>query len=104
MANLDLAHLNIGRLLVLTHDPRMTEIMGTIDRMNGLGKRMPGFEWLMEGSGVAGTGSTEAEREGDAQFVSNLTIWPECTGQTIDEPRDHIEALRRRVSELETEI
>jgi hypothetical protein len=36
---------------------------------------MPGFVWMMEGSGEPGTGNTEAKLEGDPQFVSNLTVW-----------------------------
>ena len=70
-----LAELNVGRLLAPTDDPRVAEFMGALDRVNGLGKRMPGFVWMMEGSGEPGTGNTEAKIDGDAQFVSNLTIW-----------------------------
>jgi len=36
---------------------------------------MPGFVWMMEGSGEPGTGNTEAKIEGDPQYVSNLTVW-----------------------------
>lgn len=70
-----LAELNIGRLLAPTDDPRVTEFMGALDRVNGLGKRMPGFVWMMEGSGEPGTGNTAAKLDGDPQFVSNLTVW-----------------------------
>ena len=70
-----LAELNIGRLLAPTTDPRVAEFMAALDRVNGLGKRMPGFVWMMEGSGEPGIGNTEAKIGGDPQFVSNLTIW-----------------------------
>lgn len=70
-----LAELNIGRLLAPTDDPRVKEFMDNLDRINGLGKRMPGFVWMMEGSGEPGTGNTEAMIGGDPQFVSNLTVW-----------------------------
>lgn len=70
-----LAQLNIGRLLAPTDDPRVAEFMTALDRVNGLGKRMPGFVWMMEGSGAPGTGNTEAKIAGDPQFVSNLTVW-----------------------------
>ncbi len=49
--------------------------MDNLDRVNGLGKRMPGFVWMAEGSGEPGTGNTEAKIDGDPQFVSNLTVW-----------------------------
>ena len=70
-----LAELNVGRLLAPTSDPRVAEFMGALDRINGLGKRMPGFVWMMEGSGEPGTGNTETKIKGDPQFVANLTVW-----------------------------
>ncbi|MGB2201216.1 MAG: DUF3291 domain-containing protein [Pseudooceanicola atlanticus] len=70
-----LAELNVGRLVAPTDDPRVADFMNNLDRINGLGKRMPGFVWMMEGSGEPGTGNTEAKIEGDPQFVSNLTLW-----------------------------
>jgi hypothetical protein len=75
MTTMHLAELNIGRLLAPTDDPRVAEFMGALDRVNGLGKRMPGFVWMMEGSGAPGTGNTGAKIGGDPQFVSNLTVW-----------------------------
>lgn len=70
-----LAELNIGRLVAPTDDPRVAEFMGALDRVNGMGKRMPGFVWMMEGSGEPGTGNTENAIDGDPQFVANLTVW-----------------------------
>lgn len=70
-----LAELNIGRLLAPTDDPRVAEFMANLDRINGLGKRMPGFVWMMEGSGEPGTGNTENNIGDDPQFVANLTVW-----------------------------
>jgi len=70
-----LAELNVGRLVAPTDDPRVADFMQNLDRINGLGKRMPGFVWMMEGSGEPGTGNTEAKIDGDPQFVSNLTVW-----------------------------
>lgn len=75
MNGLHLAELNVGRLLAPTDDPRVKEFMGALDRVNGLGRRMPGFVWMMEGSGEPGTGNTAAKIDGDAQLVSNLTVW-----------------------------
>lgn len=70
-----LAELNVGRLVAPTDDPRVADFMNNLDRINGLGKRMPGFVWMMEGSGAPGTGNTEAKIDGDPLFVSNLTVW-----------------------------
>jgi heme-degrading monooxygenase HmoA len=70
-----LAQLNVGRLVAETDDPRVAEFMAALDRVNGLGKRMPGFVWMMEGSGEPGTGNTEAKIGGDPRHVANLTVW-----------------------------
>jgi Domain of unknown function (DUF3291) len=70
-----LAELNVGRLVAPTDDPRVAEFMQALDRINGLGKRMPGFVWMMEGSGEPGTGNTETKLAGDPLYVSNLTVW-----------------------------
>jgi len=70
-----LAELNVGRLLAPTGDPRVAEFMVALDRVNGLGRRMPGFVWIMEGSGKPGTGNRGAKIGGDPQHVSNLTVW-----------------------------
>lgn len=74
-ARMHLAELNVGRLVAPTDDPRVADFMNALDRINGLGKRMPGFVWMMEGSGEPGRGNTEAKIAGDPQFVSNLTVW-----------------------------
>ncbi len=73
MKNMHLAELNVGRLVAPTDDPRVAEFMANLDRINGLGKRMPGFVWMMEGT--AGAGNTEAAIDGDPQYVPNLTVW-----------------------------
>ncbi len=70
-----LAELNIGRLIAPTDDPRVAEFMDNLDRINGLGKRMPGFVWMMEGSGEPGRGNTDNCIDGDPQFVANLSVW-----------------------------
>ncbi len=70
-----LAELNIGRLLAPTDDPRVAEFMNALDRVNGMGKCMPGIVWMMEGSGEPGADNTAAKLNGDPQFVSNLTVW-----------------------------
>ncbi|WP_050928114.1 DUF3291 domain-containing protein [Aestuariivita boseongensis] len=78
MTGMHLAELNIGRLRAPTDDPRVAEFMENLDRVNGLGKRMPGFVWMMEGSGEPGTGNTENSIGEDPQFVANLTVWEDA--------------------------
>ena len=72
-----LAQLNVGRLVAETDDPRVAEFMAALDRVNGLGKRMPGFVWMMEGSGEPGTGNTETKIGGDPR----LRVEPDGLGE-----------------------
>ncbi|MEQ9259993.1 MAG: DUF3291 domain-containing protein [Roseovarius sp.] len=74
-AGYHLAELNVGRLVAPPEDSRVAEFMAALDRVNGLGKRSPGFVWMMEGSGEPGTGNTENHIGDDPQFVANLTVW-----------------------------
>lgn len=68
-----LAELNIGRLVADTDDPRVADFMNNLDRINGLGKRMPGFVWMMEGT--AGAGNTATKLDDTGRLVPNLTVW-----------------------------
>jgi len=67
-----LAELNIGRLVADTDDPRVADFMNNLDRINGLGKRMPGFVWIMEGDSG---GNTDTKLDDTGRFVPNLTVW-----------------------------
>ncbi len=75
LAKMQLAELNVGRLLAPTDDPRVAGFMVNLDRINSLGKRMPGFVWMVEGSGEPGAANTSALIDDDAQYVPNLTVW-----------------------------
>lgn len=68
-----LAELNVGRLKADVGDPLVAEFIDNIDRINGLGKRMPGFVWMLEGSGSPG--ATSHAIAGDPRYVPNLTVW-----------------------------
>ena len=70
-----LAQFNIARLVAPTGHARVAEFMANLDRINGLGKRNPGFVWIMEGSGEAGTGNTENYIGDDPLMITNLTVW-----------------------------
>ena len=70
-----LAQLDVGRLIAAPDDPQVAEFMSALDKINGLGKRMPGFVWMMEGSGAPATGNTGNAINDDAQFIANLTVW-----------------------------
>jgi hypothetical protein len=62
-----LAQLNVGRLVAETDDPRVAEFMAALERIDSLGRRMPGFVWAMEDDPEA--------VHADPRFLSNLTVW-----------------------------
>ena len=70
-----LAEFNIAKLVAPQDDPRVAEFMNNIERINTLGKQMPGFVWIMENSGEPGAGNTGARVNNDPLVVSNLTVW-----------------------------
>ena len=59
-----LAELNIGRLLAPTDDARVADFMNNLDRINRLGKRMPGFVWMSERVGRTGDGEHRKQYRG----------------------------------------
>lgn len=68
-----LAELNIGRLVAPQNDPRVADFMNNLDLINGLGKKMPGFVWIMEGD--QGAGNTDTAIDGDPLLIPNMTVW-----------------------------
>lgn len=75
MSDFHLAELNVGRLIAPIDDPLVAEFKNNVERINGLGKRMPGFVWMMEGSGEGAVGNTGTVMTEDPKFVFNLTVW-----------------------------
>ncbi|EBA02678.1 hypothetical protein RB2150_00924 [Rhodobacterales bacterium HTCC2150] len=67
-----LAEINVGRLIADVDDPRVAEFMKNLDRINGLGMRMPGFVWIMQGETA---GNTDTKIDDDPRYVPNLTVW-----------------------------
>jgi heme-degrading monooxygenase HmoA len=67
-----LAELNIARLKHPIGDPRVAEFVDALDLVNGAGKRMPGFVWILEDE--AGS-ATSFRIDDDPQMIVNLTVW-----------------------------
>ena len=76
--NTHLAELNIGRLRAAPGSAEVADFIDNIDRINGLGKRSPGFVWMLEGSGESNAGATETAIGGDPLLVPNLTVWEDA--------------------------
>ncbi len=97
-----LAQLNIGRLVAEPGDARVAGFMGAIEQINGLGKRMPGFVWIMHGEGGAQTGNTGNAIGGDKRLVPNLTVWEDVAAlETFVFNTVHHRFLERRAEWFE---
>ncbi len=70
-----LAQLNIARFIAPTDDPRVKDFMDNLDLINGLGRRMPGFVWMMDGLAPPGSENRDAKIPGDPLMAPNLTVW-----------------------------
>ena len=72
---LHLAQLNIARLVAPRGHSRVAEFMDNLERVNDIGRRSPGFVWLMEGAEGPGGGNTDAHIGGDQRLIANLSVW-----------------------------
>ncbi|MCO6186100.1 DUF3291 domain-containing protein [Rhizobium sp. L1K21] len=69
---MQLAELNIARLLYPQDDLRVKPFMDALDLVNGIAERSDGFVWrLKDDSGNA----TEIDPFGDPQLIVNLSVW-----------------------------
>lgn len=75
---MQLAELNIGRLVAPTDDPRVRDFMDNLDRINDLGRRMPGFVWMMDGLAEPGQVNEDIIIDGDSRLVPNLSVWEDA--------------------------
>ena len=72
---MQLAELNVGRLVAPTDDPRVRDFMDNLDFINGIGKKMPGFVWMMDGLAEPGQVNEDIIIDGDPRLVPNLSVW-----------------------------
>jgi hypothetical protein len=71
-ADTHLAQLNVGYARFPLDDARMAGFMGTLDSVNALAERSPGFVWrLQSDSGNA----TDIKLTANPQFIVNLSVW-----------------------------
>ena len=72
---MQLAEFNVARLVAQTDDPRVKDFMDNLDLINGLGRRMPGFVWMMDGLAPPGQQNPDILFEFDPLLAPNLTVW-----------------------------
>lgn len=70
-----LAELNIARFIAPKDDPRVKDFFDNLDLINGLGRRMPGFVWMLDGLVPDGEDNPASKIAGDPLMAPNLTVW-----------------------------
>lgn len=90
---MQLAQLNIAKMLYADDDPRMSDFFDNIDRINALGESSEGFVWrYADESG----GATETRPFGDDWLV-NITVWTDIPSlKAFVYKTGHSDFVRRR--------
>ena len=67
-----LAQYNVARLVAPLNDPRISDFVNDLDRVNQLGDRSPGFVWRHQ---TADGNSTSIRVRGDPLILINFSVW-----------------------------
>ena len=89
-----LAQYNVATLVASLDDPRLDEFRASLDRINQIGDRSPGFVWRHKNADGNSTGTRVGD---DSLVVINFTVWE--TIEALFEytyHSDHVEVFRRR--------
>ena len=91
---MQLAQLNIGRLVADQESPEVAEFMDALDRINGLAESSDGFVWRLRDDAGNATSFRIAR---DRRLIPNLSVWTDIESlQHFMYRTDHVDFLRRR--------
>ncbi len=95
---MNLAQLNVGRLVADPDSPAVGEFMRSLNPINLLGESSPGFVWRMQDDdGPGAVGQRFPGHEDDDRFIINLTVWTDFESLLHFTTRSgHAMYLRRR--------
>ena len=71
----ELAQINIGRMLGLSHDPQVAGFFAELDRINALADASPGFVWRLIGDG---NDATDLQPTPDPLVLVNMSVWEDA--------------------------
>src|SRR5215468_11093522 len=69
---MQLAQINIGRIVAPLDDPRMVGFTSRLDEINALAERTPGFVWRLVGDG---NNATSIRPFDDPMMLLNMSVW-----------------------------
>ena len=92
---MQLAQLNIARLVAPAGDPKVAPFFAALDRINTLGEQSPGFVWRLKDD-VTGD-ATSFNPYDDDRLIINLSVWESVAAlQDFVFRSDHAGFMRRR--------
>lgn len=80
---MNVAQINIGRILYPVDDPRMAGFMNRLDEINAIADRAPGFVWRLQTE--AGNATYFRPYPEDDRILLNMSVW-----ESIDTLRDYV--------------
>lgn len=94
MSGWQLAQFNVATAKFNDDDPRLTEFIDNLDRLNWLGDESPGSVWRFQSE----TGrSVDVKAYDNPRILLNLTVWDDLKSLwNYVYKTDHVEFLRRR--------
>ena len=90
-----LAQINIGKFRRPIADPVNAEFIASLDRVNALADRAPGFVWRLKG---AGNNAIDLQPFADPDMAVNMSVWTdlEALAGFVYRAPGHREIMRRR--------
>ena len=70
---MQLAQVNIGRVLGGPDDPRLADFYNNLARVNAMAERMPGFVWRLKDD--SGDSAMALHWPGDPTMAVNMSVW-----------------------------
>ena len=96
MRNVQIAQLNLARMLAPLDDPIMADFVASLAPVNAAADAAPGFVWRL--ADESGTGATSIRIDDDDMLIVNMSVWatPEDLTAFVRGQHGHVGALRRR--------
>ncbi len=69
---MQIAELNIGRLVASIDDPRVKAFADALDAINALAERSEGFVWRFKGDGNS---AVDVPLSDDGRLIPNMSVW-----------------------------
>jgi len=92
--SLELAQLNVGRLLAPVESPRISGFVAALEPVNRLADASPGFVWRLQ---TERGDATDIRPSEDDLFLINLSVWPSIEAlRAFTYSTGHVDTLRGR--------